>query len=143
MTELVLGYPVTVDELRVYLCDKIGVNQQSIAIYNANDPRDVYTDEAVKIRDNKKDEDYVPYLGRDNDELVTDKPAYGKEYNTTFLQELEKVRKERKVVEVENALSVKTKSDTKHVEDVGEHGGDSVLGGKGGPGSKIKKGRSA
>lgn len=142
MTDLVLGYPVTVDELRIFLSDKIGVNQQSIAVYNANDPREVYTDEAVKIRDNEKDEAYKPYLGRDYEELVNDKPAYGKEYNTTFLQELEKTRKERKVVEVENELSKKVDFDTKEAKDVGEHGGDSVLGNKGGPGSKIKRGRS-
>jgi hypothetical protein len=130
--EFVLGYPAAVDGLRVYLSDKVGINQQQIAVYNAYDPRDVYNDEAVAIRDNFADRkaEYETALG--NDYAVEDKPAYGKEFNDNFLADLEKQRKERDVVEVENPLSMKRKEDNTSVagDDVGERGGWSTLGGE-------------
>jgi len=129
-TEVVLGYPVTVDTLRVFLSDKISINQQEIAVYNEYDPRDAYNDEALLITAGK-DENYVTSLG--NEYLPDEKPAYGAEYNEKFLKELDDIKKERPVVEVENPLMQKTKVDNTSVapRDVGEAGGDSVLGGKG------------
>lgn len=129
-TEVVLGYPVTVDELRVFLSDKIAINQQEIAVYNNYDPRDAYNDEAVAIRAGRDDE-YVPALG--NEYPADEKPAYGKEYNEKFLKELDEVRKDRATVEVENPLMQPTKVDNTSVapRDVGEAGGYSVIGGKG------------
>lgn len=126
--EFVLGYPVTVDELRMYLADKVSINQQEIAVYNAYDPRDVYTDEKIAITAGK-DEDYKVKLGSEYE--ADEKPAYGKEYNDKFLKELEDERKERPVVEVENPLMQKTKVDNTSVAtpDVGERGGWSTLGG--------------
>jgi len=129
-TEIVLGYPVTVDALRVFLSDKIAVNQQEIAVYNEYDPRDAYTDEAIALQAGK-DEDYIPALG--SEYPADEKPAYGKEYNEKFLKELDDVRKERPVVEVENPLMQKTTVDNTSVapRDVGEAGGYSPLGGTG------------
>jgi len=126
--EFVLGYPVTVDELRVFLADKVGINQQEIAVYNAYDPRDVYTDEKIAITAGK-DENYEVKLGSEYE--ADEKPTYGKEYNENFLKELEDVRKERPVVEVENPLMQKTAVDNTSVAtpDVGEQGGWSVMGG--------------
>jgi len=129
IAEFVLGYPVTVDELRVYLSGKVGINQQEIAVYNAYDPRDKNNEEAIVIRDGAEG-DYETALG--NDYAVEDKPAYGKEYNDEFLKDMKKVRDDRDVVEFENPLSLKTKVDNTSVapDDVGERGGWSTLGGE-------------
>lgn len=127
--EIVLGYPVTTDELRMYISDKVGVNQQEIAVYNKYDPRDAYNDEAVAIRAGK-DADYVAKLGSEYE--ADEKPDYGKKYNDKFLKELSDLQKARPVVEVENPLMMKTAVDNTSVAtpDVGENGGLSVLGGK-------------
>ena len=42
---------------------------------------------------------------------ATEVPEYGEKYNIGFLQELEKVRKEREVTIVDNPLSPKEKTD--------------------------------
>ena len=128
--EFVLGYPTTVDQLRVYLSDKVGINQQQIAVYNAYDPRDENNEAAMRIRDGIDDDEYETALG--NDYPVEDKPAYGIEYNEEFLKELAKKRDERDIVEFENPLMQKTKVDNTSVapDDVGERGGWSVMGGE-------------
>jgi len=128
--EVVLGYPVTTDELRMYISDKVAINQQEIAVYNAYDPRDNYNDEAIAITANEEDRaDYVAQLGTEYE--ADEKPDYGKDYNDKFLAELEEERKERPVVEVENPLMQKTAVDNTSVAtpDVGENGGYSPLGG--------------
>ncbi len=128
--EFVLGYPTTVDQLRVYLSDKVGINQQQIAVYNAYDPRDQNTEDALRIRDGIDEDEYETALG--NDYPVEDKPAYGKEFNDNFLADLEKQRKERDIVTFENPLSQPTKEDNSSVaaDDPGERGGWSVMGGE-------------
>lgn len=130
MCEIVLGYPVTASELHMFISDKVGINQQEIAVYNDYDPRDVYSDEAIAITAGR-DDDYVARLGTEYED--DEKLAYGKEYNDEFLKELDDIRKERPVVEVENPLMQKTAVDNTSVapDDVGEAGGYSVLGGKG------------
>ena len=128
--EFVLGYPAAVDGLRVYLSDKVGINQQQIAVYNEYDPRDQGNEDAIRIRDGIDDDEYETALG--NDYPIEEKPAYGKEYNDNFLADLKKKRDERDVVEVENPLSMKRKEDNTSVaaDDVGERGGWSTLGGE-------------
>lgn len=128
--EIVLGYPVTVDELRMFISDKVGINQQEIAVYNDYDPRDNYNDERLALLAGR-DDDYVARLGTEYE--ADEKPAYGKEYNDEFLKKLDDIRKERPVVEVENPLMQKTAVDNTGVAppDVGEAGGYSVLGGEG------------
>lgn len=135
IVEIVLGYPVTVDELRMFISDKVGINQQEIAVYNDYDPRDVYSVEAEAITA-PRNPDYVAKLGTEYEE--DEKPDYGKDYNDKFLAELEDARKERPIVEVENPLMQKTAVDNTSVApaDVGEAGGYSVLGGKGTDGVK-------
>lgn len=135
IVEVVLGYPVTVDEIRMFISDKVGINQQEIAVYNEDDPRDDYSYEAAAILAGR-DEDYVARLGTDYEE--EEKPLYGKDYNDKFLTELESSRKERTVVEVENPLMQKTAVDNTSIApaDVGEAGGYSVIGGKGTDGVK-------
>jgi len=126
--EIVLGYPVTVDELRVFISDKVAISQQEIAVYNSYDPRDAYNIEKVAITAGKNEE-YETALG--NEYPADEKPAYGKEYNENFLKELDDAKKERPVVEVENPLMQKTAVDNTSVAtpDVGEQGGWSVMGG--------------
>jgi len=128
MTEIVLGYPVTTDELRMFLSDKVAINQQEIAIYNDYDPRDEYNEQRIAQLAGR-DDDYVAQLGTEYEQ--DEKPEYGKDYNDKFLKELDDVRKERPVVEVENPLMQKTAVDNTSVAtpDVGEQGGYSVLGG--------------
>lgn len=132
VAEFTLGYPVTVQELRVYLSDKVGINQQEIAVYNADDPRNRYTDEALAQKEIDRS-DYVPALG--SDYPVEEKPEYGKEYNAKFLKELDDARADREVDIRHNPLMPDMKRDTVGVSphDVGEQGGDSTLGGKKGP----------
>jgi len=129
-SEFVLGYPASVDQLRVYLSDKVGIPQQEIAVYNSYDPRDAYNDEAQAIRGGKND-DYVPALGSDYPE--DEKPLYGEAYNEKFLKALGEERDKRSAVELESPLFPGIKVDNTSVAtpDVGEAGGDSVLGGKG------------
>ena len=137
IAEIVLGYPVSTYELRTYLSDKVGINQQEIAVYNAYDPRDKSNEEAIAIRDGfSNDDTYETALG--NDYPVEDKPDYGKGYNDKFLKDLEKTRKERDIVTIENPLSQKTKEDNTSVatDDVGEKGGWSPLGN---PDAPLKK----
>lgn len=132
MAEIVLGYPVTVDELRVFISDKVAINQQEIAVYNDYDPRDVYSAEKI-AQEAGRDDNYVARMGTEyQEDEHGEKAAYGKDYNDKFLAELEDERKERPVVEVENPLMQKTAVDNTSVAppDVGEAGGDSVLGGK-------------
>ena len=135
IVEIVLGYPVTVDQLRMFLSDKVGINQQEIAVYNEYDPRDNYNVEAEAITA-PRNPDYVARLGTEYEE--DEKPDYGKDHNDKLLTELEDARKERPVVEVENPLMQKTAVDNTSVApaDVGEAGGYSVLGGKGTDGPK-------
>ena len=129
--EIVLGYPVTTDELRMYISDKVAINQQEIAVYNAYDPRDDYNEQR-QAQLAGKDADYVARMGTDQQaDEQSEAVDYGKDYNDKFLTELDDERKERPVVEVENPLMQKTAVDNTSVAtpDVGEAGGFSVLGG--------------
>ena len=129
--EIVLGYPVTTDELRMYISDKVAINQQEIAVYNAYDPRDDYNEQR-QAQLAGKDANYVARMGTDQQaDEQSEAVDYGKDYNDKFLAELDDERKERPVVEVENPLMQKTAVDNTSVAtpDVGEAGGWSVLGG--------------
>jgi len=108
--EFVLGYPATVDMLRKHISEKSGINEQEIAVYNENDPREANTQEwldRMASPDWKKN--YKTALGNDYEQ--GEKPAYGDEANKKLLSELETARKSRKVTEVENALSPKATVD--------------------------------
>lgn len=126
--EIILGYPVTVDELRQFISDKVAINQQEIAVYNSYDPRDAYNIEKVAITAGK-DENYKPAVGSEYSEDT--KPTYGAEYNENLLKEIDDARKERVVIEFESPLYPEQGVDNTSVAtpDVGEQGGWSVLGG--------------
>lgn len=110
VTEIVLGYPVTTDMLRRYIADKACMNEQNVAVYSANDPREVYTTEWLERQSADYKESYKPYLGSDPEE--TEVPPYGDEHNKNLLAELEAERKERKIHNVENPLMPKQKTDS-------------------------------
>jgi hypothetical protein len=106
ITELVLGYPVTTDALRKYLSDKTGISEQSIAVYNENDPRETYTQEWLdRMASPEWKKNYKAKLGTEHE--ATEVPAYGEEANKKLLSELEAARKARKPHVVENPLSPK------------------------------------
>lgn len=104
--DITLGYPASLDFLRIFVCNNLGLSPAQVAVYSDNDPRQIETDlfidrsspEYLKNYKTRLGSDYEP---EDNQELV------GEKHNLEFLKELEKVRKERKTVTVENPLSPK------------------------------------
>lgn len=101
--DISMGYPASLDFLRTYICNSLGISSEFLAVYSENDPRQIETDLYVDRNSEEYKKSYKARLGSDYEE--TDKPAYGEAYNISFLQELEKVKKERKVTVVDNALS--------------------------------------
>lgn len=109
VTNITLGYPVTNDMLRRFIADKVCVNEQEVAVYNANDPRDIYTAEWLERMAPEFSENYTPRLGSDPEE--TPVPPYGEKLIADAMSAATKERAERKVHEVENPLSRKQKVD--------------------------------
>jgi len=107
--DLTLGYPGSLDFLRTYICNNMGISPQQLAVYSENDPRQIETDLYLDRNSPEFKEKYKTHLGSDYEE--SDAPAYGEKYNTSFLKELEKVSKERSVITVENPLSPGEKVD--------------------------------
>lgn len=101
--DLVLGYPGSLDFLRTYLCSSMGISPQQLAVYSENDPRQIETDLYLDRNSPEFKAKYKTRLGSDHEETET--VPYGEKYNTSFLQELQKVSKERSTVTVENPLS--------------------------------------
>ena len=107
--DLTLGYPGSLDFLRTFICNCMGISPALLAVYSENDPRQIETDLYIDRNSEEFRKNYKTRLGSDYEE--TDSPAYGEKYNTSFLKELEQVRKERKVVTVENPLSPGAETD--------------------------------
>jgi len=106
--DLSLGYPGSLDFLRTYICNCMGISPANLAVYSENDPRQIETDLYLDRNSEEYKKKYKTRLGSDYEETPdADKEAYGEKYNTSFLKELETVRKEREVVTVENPLSPK------------------------------------
>ena len=109
VTEIVLGYPATLDMLRRFVADKTCVHEAAVAVYSANDPRDVYTAEWLERMSPEFKEAYTPRLGSDPEQTVV--PAYGAEQTKDLLDQMAKERAERKIHNVENPLMPKQKID--------------------------------
>ena len=107
--DISMGYPASLDFLRTYICNSLEISPELLAVYSENDPRQIETDLYVDRNSEEYKKNYKAKLGSDYEE--TEKPAYGEEYNISFLQELERVKKERKVTVVDNALSPAAKTD--------------------------------
>lgn len=111
ITDIVMGYPASLDFLRVHVGNAVGVSTAQIAVYSENDPRQIETDLFLERKSDSFKADYVAVLDPENpayggDAMVAEKDSdkFGAGYNTPFLQELEKVRKERKITTVKNPL---------------------------------------
>lgn len=108
--DLSLGYPGSLDFLRTYICNCVGISPANLAVYSQNDPRQIETDLYIDRNSEEYKEKYKTRLGSDYEETEP-KATYGETYNASFLKELEKVRKERANVVVENPLSPAEKID--------------------------------
>ncbi len=104
-----MGYPASLDFLRVYVCNSLDISPALLAVYSENDPRQIETDLYIDRNSEEYKTKYKTRLGSDME--ATEVPAYGEKYNIGFLQELEKVRKEREVTIVDNPLSPKETTD--------------------------------
>jgi len=110
--DLVLGYPGSLDFLRTYICNCVGISPANLAVYSQNDPRQIETDLYVDRSSPEYKKKYKTRLGSDYEEVEgAAAETYGETYNASFLKELEKVRKEREQVVVENPLSPAAKTD--------------------------------
>jgi hypothetical protein len=112
MCDISMGYPASLDFLRNFIANSTGISESQIAVYSSNDPRQIETDLYVDRNSSEYKAKYKTRLGSDYEEVEGAKEAtYGEKYNVDFLKELEQIRKEREVVEVENALSRKQEVD--------------------------------
>jgi len=112
--DLTLGYPGSLDFLRTYICNNLGISPAQVAVYSENDPRQIETDLYVDRNSPEYKKAYKTRLGSDYEEVEgADQEAYGEKYNTSFLKELEKVSKERKETIVVNPLSPLQTKDNK------------------------------
>jgi hypothetical protein len=101
---LTLGYPGSLDFLRTYICNCMAISPACLAVYSENDPRQIETDLYIDRNSDEYKKKYKTRLGSDPEE-TGDKDLYGEKYNVSFLKELEKVRKERESITVNNPLS--------------------------------------
>jgi hypothetical protein len=108
--DVTMGYPASLDFLRTYICNSMGVSESCVAVYSENDPRQIETDLYIDRSSPEYKAKYKARLGSDPEE-TGDKNLYGETYNTKFLQELAKVQKEREVTVVDNPLSPAEKID--------------------------------
>lgn len=104
--DLTLGYPGSLDFLRTYICNCMGISPALLAVYSENDPRQIETDLYLDRNSEEYKKKYKTRLGSDYEEVEgAEAEKYGEKYNTSFLKELEQVRKDRESVTVENPLS--------------------------------------
>jgi len=108
--DVTMGYPASLDFLRNYICNQMGIAEACVAVYSENDPRQIETDLYIDRSSPEYKQKYKTRLGSDPEE-TGDKSLYGETYNTGFLQELAKVQKEREVTTVDNPLSPAQKID--------------------------------
>lgn len=108
--DIALGYPASLDFLRTYICNVLGISPAQLAVYSNNDPRQIETDLYVNRTSPEYLKNYKTRLGSDY-EPEDNQHLVGEKHNTEFLKELEKFRKERNKVTVENPLSPKEITD--------------------------------
>ena len=109
--DITLGYPGSLDFLRTYICNNLGISPQQLAVYSANDPRQIETDLFIDRTSPEYLEKYKTRLGSDYEDVPADDKRYGESYTTPFLKELERVRQQREIVTMKNALSQDEKID--------------------------------
>ncbi len=110
ISDISLGYPASIDFLRTYISNSLGLSPANVVVYTRDDPRKLETELYVERTSPEYKEKYEPKLGSDYTD--TDRSEmYGKEYNTEFLKELQKVAAERKYTKVYNSLSTEETED--------------------------------
>lgn len=110
--DITLGYPASLDFLRIYICNNLGIAPALLAVYSECDPRQIETDLYIDRSSPEYRQKYKTRLGSDYGEVNgADEQLYGDKYNTDFLKELEKVRKERELVYATNSLIPAEKTD--------------------------------
>ena len=113
IAEITMGYPSSLDFLQVLLGNALGVSTGQIAVYSENDPRQIETDLFLERSSPDFKKDYVAVLDPNHPDYnpvfaeAAKGEYYGESYNTPFLQELARVKQEREITEIENALSRK------------------------------------
>lgn len=104
--DITMAYPASLDFLRTYICNNLGISPAQVAVYSENDPRQIETDLYIDRNSPEYKAKYKTRLGSDYEEVPgAEEEKYGEKYNMNFLKELEKVRKEREQVIVTNPLS--------------------------------------
>jgi hypothetical protein len=104
--QITLEYPASLDFLRTFISNNLGISPANLAVYSQNDPRQIETDLFLDRSSPEYREKYKTQLGSDYEQVEgADRERYGEKYNTDFLKELEKVRKEREMVKVNTPLS--------------------------------------
>lgn len=110
--DITIGYPASLDFLRTYICNTVGIAESCLAVYSENDPRQIETDLYIDRSSPEYKKKYKTRLGSDYEEVPgAAEQTYGETYNTKFLQELEKVSKDRRMTVVTNPLSIENKQD--------------------------------
>jgi len=103
--DITLAYPASLDFLRTYICNNLGISPAQLAVYSSNDPRQIETDLYIDRNSPEYKAKYKTRLGSDYEQVPgAEEEKYGEKYNTGFLKELEQVRKERDTVTVTNSL---------------------------------------
>lgn len=106
---ITMAYPASLDFLRTFVCNSLGISPELLAVYSENDPRQIETDLYIDRTSPEYKAKYKARLGSDYEQ--TSAPEYGEKYNVGFLQELEKVRKEREATVALNPLSKELTTD--------------------------------
>lgn len=106
---ITMAYPASLDFLRTFVCNSLGISPELLAVYSENDPRQIETDLYIDRTSPEYKAKYKARLGSDYEQ--TDAPEYGEKYNVGFLKELEKVRKEREATVALNPLSQEPSTD--------------------------------
>ena len=95
--DLVIGYPGSLDFLRTYICNSMGISPSQLVVYSEHDPRQIETDLYVERNSEEYKSKYKARLGNDTYENVNgaeDGQLFGDKYNMDFLKELDTINKE-------------------------------------------------
>ena len=111
--DIVLEYPASLDFLRTYISNSLGISPSELAVYSENDPRQIETDLYLDRNSPEFKAKYKTRLGNNDYEDVNgaEEAKYGAEYNMSFLKELNAVNKEQYDKTVKTINGEKPKED--------------------------------
>lgn len=106
ISEIVMTYPASRDFLETYICNSLGITEQSVVVYSENDPRQIETELHLERSSDTFKDTYETKLGKETYEgEESDIAEDHDEAKMSLLKELEEVRKSRTYDIVENPLS--------------------------------------